>query len=181
MPKKTAIILLCSVAIVLAAVVTVTHLMACNKMGSSGADGERIDPQLIRKYQARVKFNEIEVAGLKKRYTRNPEDGCVSKVEFYNDPANCEGNEDCPKDEKPGWIEAIEPRSLPKIWDELLVGAGSTQGESGSDVCVEWRFTVAGSPGWDCDYFNGHYRCSCIGFYYKPKDWCCQRTCKPRP
>ena len=172
MPKNIAIILLCSVTIVVAALFTVTQLMA----------GEEKDPQIIRKYQARATNNEIEVAGLKKRYVRNPDDGCVSNVEFYNDPAKCDGNKDCPKDQKPEWVAAIEPQNWPKIWDEYLVGAGSTKGESVSDVCVEWRFTVAGSPGWDCDYLRGHIYCSCIGYYYAPKDWCCDPSgCRPRP
>jgi hypothetical protein len=171
MTKKITIICFCSVVIFVVALFTVTQLMA----------DEIKPPQIIRKYQARDSSNEIIVAGIKKRYTRNDR-GCVETVEFYNDPANCAGYESCPNDQKPGWVPAIEFKNWPKIWGEDLVGAGSTKGVVGSDECVEWRFTVAGSPGWDCDYIGGRLVCSCIGYYYQPRDWCCDpRGCKARP
>lgn len=186
MPKKITIILLCSVAVVVAALFTVTQLMAMAQK----------KPQSLDKYQALTKSNEIEVAGLKKRYSRN-DFGCVESVEFYNDPAKCaEGdkkNEKCldilqKKPAEPKWIPAIKPKQEPVIWGEKLVGAGSTRGDS--DVCGDWRFTVAGSPGWDCDVLGGHVVCSCIGFYvgdpdypqHDPPGYCCDPNgCVPRP
>jgi hypothetical protein len=194
MPKKIPMILLCSVAIVVAALFTVTQLMAMAQK----------KPQSFAKYQALSKSNEIIVAGLRKKYSRN-DNGCVKTVEFYNDPAKCaEGdtkNEKCLEilKKKPaeakfrlaiGMDEKDRPIKNPVIWDEKLVGAGSTKGES--DVCGDWRFTVAGSPGWDCDYVAALDRivCSCIGFYvglpdypqYDPPGYCCDLySCVPTP
>lgn len=206
MTKKYSIILLCSVAIVAAALFAVSQLMA---MGQA-------KPRSSRDYQAVTTYNELEVAApklvapLKKKYERNS-DGCVTTVWFFNDLANCT-DKDCVRyqedksrmqkqaqeEEKKGeWILAYgmdkedRPIKDPVIWGkEKLVGAGTTRGES--DVCGDWRFTVAGSPGWDCDYVAGLGRivCSCIGFYvgkhnypqYYPPGYCCDPTgCVPTP
>ena len=180
MPKKRTIILLCAVTIVAAALLTVTQLLADEK------------PLASQNYRAITTYNELEVAGLKKRYFRNPDDGCVSRIEFYNDPAKCDGNNKCldilkDKPSQPKWIAAIKVTEPPGIWGEILVGAGSTKGES--DVCGDWRFTLAGSPGWDCDHVGVERRkvCSCIGFYVGPPDYpgfdhCCDpNRCTPRP
>ena len=186
MPKKISITILCSVAIVVAALLTVTQLMA----------GEKC--QSFDKYRAISRSNEIEVAGVRIKYTRD-DDGCVKFVEFYYDPEKyskdsagldslrplwdkCMKDEDCkpklegktwPPEVEPGWLPAkkIDDKNWPKIWGECLVGSGSTKGESGSDVCGEWTFTVAGSPGWYCTQSGGELYCTCIGYYYGPPDY----------
>jgi len=68
-------------------------------------------------------------------------------------------------------INAIDKIKEPEIYGEILVSAGSTRGDS--DVCGDFRFTVAGSPGWDCDSTAGGGRivCSCIGTYIGPDVW----------
>ena len=189
---------MCSVTIVVAVLLTVTQLMA-----------EENRPP-FDKYRAITKsINEIEVAGVRIRYSRD-DDGCVKSVEFYNDPAEglkhdiieqflkqkwyeCAKDQDCksrvegkefPPVVEPGWVPAsrIDPENWPKIWGEYLVGAGSTKGESGSKVCNEWRFTLAGSPGWDCTVIGGDGYCACIGRRYGLPDWpyvppyCCDGT-----
>jgi hypothetical protein len=197
MTREIPIILLFSVAIVLAALFTVTQLMAGEKKITKR--------ERIRGYQARTRTNQINVGVIKKKYYRNHR-GCVEKVEFYNDLNNCAAGEcanrlgrrpeiceeevrqrrlaeeECTPER---WVAAIpiDDQNWPKIWGEDLVGAGSTKGESGYDVCDEWRFTVAGSPGWDCDYIGGNIVCSCIGYYFPPPwDLCCQPTgCVPSP
>lgn len=167
-------------------------------------EGEKPDPKFIQEHQARTSYNETVVAGLKKRYFRDDR-GCAYKVEFLNEMSKCrecadslkQAWEKCtadkacrtklegktfPRQSESEWVEAIEPKTWPKVWGEYLVGAGTTKGESGDGVCIEWRFTVAGSPGWDCDYIGNRLVCSCIGYYYEPLDWCCQPTgCHPKP
>ena len=183
MPKIICITILWSVAIVAAPFFTVTQLSAQEK------------PPPLEKYRAVPKSNEIEVAGVRIRYNRD-EYGCVKSAEFYNDSEKCSNDsacmdslrqlwDKCLKDEDckpklegkpwppkfgPGWVAAkrIDVKNWPKIWGEYLVGAGSTMGESGSDVCDEWTFTVAGSPGWHCTSWGGEIYCKCIGTYYGP-------------
>ena len=191
MQKKISIILLCSVAIVVAGACTVTQLLADEKPRSYHF---RTIPTL----KGIEVVDLVNKTRLKKKYYRNDDD-CVSNVEFYNDPAKCaEGdtkNEKCldmmkDKPAQPHWRPAIEPKTDPVIWGEKLVGVGSTKGEF--DVCGDWRFTVAGSPGWDCDYVaaRGRIVCSCIGFYvgdplypqYDPPGYCCDaRGCVRTP
>ena len=190
--------LLCSVAIVVAALFGCTHSVTETMEKVSHAQA---NPQRFAKYKAITgdNENEIVVAGLKKRYLRRDKDGCVDKVEFYNDKAKCaEECLDILNKEPPEstWRPAIETDKtdrqikIPVIWGEKLVGAGRTKGDS--DACVDWRFTVAGSPGWDCDYIGAHDRmvCSCIGFYvgnpdypqYDPPGYCCDPNgCVPKP
>jgi hypothetical protein len=186
MPKKISITILCGVTIVVAVLLTVTQLMALEK------------PQSFDKYRPISGSNEIEVAGVRIRYTRD-DNGCVKFVEFYNNPDRCSKDpacldslrqlwdkcmkdEDCksklegktwPPEVEPGWVPAkkIDDKSWPKMWGEYLVRAGSTKGESGSDVCDEWTFTVAGSPGWHCTVSDGDIYCKCIGDYYGPPEW----------
>ena len=207
--KKISITILCSVAIVVAALLTVTQLIAQEKPPPF----DKFD-----KYRAITKSNEIEVAGVRIRYTRD-DDGCVTNSEFYNDPKKCTNDsacleylrqlwdkcmqdEDCkpklkgktwPPAVEPGWLPAkkIDVKNWPKIWGEYLVRAGSTMGESGSDVCDEWSFTVAGSPGWRCTVSNGEdLNCKCIGTYYghpdnpeyDPPGYCCDGNgCEETP
>ena len=183
MSKKITIFLSCSVAIVVAALFTVTQLLA-------GAE-----PPPSNKYRAIAKSNEIEVAGVRIRYTRD-DVGCVEAKEFYNDPEKCSKDPACleslkqvwgkcmedencrpklegiewPPKVEPGWVRAkpIDKKNWPRLWGEYLVRAGDTKGESGSGVCDEWTFTVAGSPGWHCTPMNGDIYCVCIGDYYGP-------------
>jgi hypothetical protein len=192
MQKKISIILLCSVAIVVAGACTVNQLLA----------DEKPRPQRFRTIPTLKGIEIIDLVNrttLKVRYERN-QDGCVTGVEFYNDPANCafgdKKNEKCldmikDKPAQARWRPAIAPKKPPVIWGEKLVGVGSTRGEI--DVCGDWRFTVAGSPGWDCTYSSSGDRqfCSCIGFYvgapqypqFEPPGYCCDLSgkCFPTP
>jgi hypothetical protein len=183
MPKKISVANLLSVVIAVALLSTVSQLNAQEK------------PPPFDKYRAIPKSNEIEVAGVRIRYTRD-DYGCVKYSEFYNDSEKCLNDSACldslrqlwdkclnDKDCKPklegqpwppefasGWVAAkkIDDQNWPKIWGEYLVGAGSTMGESGSGVCDEWTFTVAGSPGWRCTEQDGHIYCNCIGTRFGP-------------
>ena len=204
MPKKLSITNLLSVAIAVALLFTVTQLSAQEK------------PPPSDKYRAIAKSNEIQVAGVRIRYTRD-DYGCVKYSEFYNDSEKCLNDsacldslrqlwDKCMKDEdcKPKlegekwppvvqteWVRAkkIDHKNWPKIWGEYLVRAGSTMGESGSDVCDEWTFTLAGSHGLHCTYIGGDLYCKCIGTYYGPPAYpdppinhCCDPNgCVPHP
>jgi hypothetical protein len=171
MTKKNTITVMCIVAVVLAALFTVTQLTA------------KANAQPRSRYRASIKSNEMKVDLITKWYSRNG-NGCVTRVEFLNDPRNCPPNDRrCPRDAQAEWVDAIEFPNPPTLGNERLVGAGLTTGES--DPCGDYRFTLAGSPGWDCDYVAGRDRivCSCIGYYVPPPyDLCCDPTgCRPRP
>lgn len=173
MTKNITISVMCIVAVVLAALFTVTQLTAK-------------DAESRGRYKPSIRSNKMKVDLISKRYFRN-DNGCVTRVEFYNDPANCAGlvpdpgEPQCPTSAQAQWVQAIRIDKTPIIWNEELVGAGTTTGQS--DPCGEWRFTLAGSPGWDCDYLPGppsRIVCSCIG--YQIGDWCCDPTgCTQKP
>jgi hypothetical protein len=79
-------------------------------------------------------------------------------------------------------IDPIEFPNPPAVGNEKLVGARNPLGHP--VFSGDYSFTLAGSPGWDCDYIASQDRtyCSCIGYYYAPLDMCCDPTgCKTRP
>ena len=195
MHKKITIILWCSIVVVIAAQCTTRKQLAVEKPRPFVNYEVSYDAE---KDELTIKDNKNQTTLIKK-YTRD-DYGCVKLVEFYNDPANCLKNEQCmsylerewykcqqkvdckkkleelnlqwpPKMSEPVLRKAIDKIREPEIWGEILVSAGSTRGDS--DVCGDFRFTVAGSPGWDCDSTAGGDRivCSCIGFYVGPEDW----------
>lgn len=125
---------------------------------------------------------ESVIDGVNIIYERNSQ-GCIENCEFLNNPARCLGNKECQEyvtDKKAEFIECLSATTEPKIAGQAIKSAGYTTGPV--QTCNEYIIVTSGSPGWVYQQVGGQNKLVCLGYYYAPKELCCdQVTCVEKP